>query len=365
MPKKEGRSETARDSSALPATAAIDWLLRDAIGASSPGVLLGELCARLASERIPIASVTLTVASLDPLVSSTRLRWDSPSGRVLAEVMLHGMQARQTPAEGEVLCHTFDGTAHWIEWRSDRPAGFSAAERAYLGAVRLAMAAPLYAVIERGVMGSVLQAYLGRRSAEKVLSGAVRRGVGEVIEAVVWISDLRDFTLFSEIATSDQVITALNECCARLVGAIQPLGGEVLKFIGDGLLAIFPLAELGEQGACEAAIAAVRAARAGMARLDEERVGAGLRPLPFGVGLHSGAVMYGNIGAPDRLDFTAIGPAVNVASRIEAACRSLGRPVLISEAVAARCGAGLVRLGPQALRGVAQPIELFTLPELA
>ena len=192
----------------------------------------------------------------------------------------------------------------------------------------------------------------------------MRRGIGEVIEAVVWISDLRDFSLLSEALPPDQVITALNDCCARLVGAIHPYGGEVLKFIGDGLLAIFPLAAGGENVACEAAIAAVRAARHGMARLDSDRIGAGLPPLPFGIGLHLGAVVYGNIGAADRLDFTAIGPAVNVASRIEGLCRSLACPVLISNAVATRCTTSLTAVGLHALRGIAQPIELFTLPEL-
>lgn len=362
---KEGASDDARQAPALPPTESIDWLLRSGINASTPGALLGELCTRLVKERLPIASAVLSVASLDPLVAATRLRWQSNRGRVFEEVTLHGMATPSSSGESDAFPLSFAGTNHRIEWRSAEQTGFTEEERAYLEAVCLAMAAPLQVVVERSVTRSVLQAYLGRRSAEKVLSGAVRRGVGEVIEAVVWISDLRDFTLLSESLTSAQVITALNDCCARLVGAIQPLGGEVLKFIGDGLLAIFPLADLGEQAACDAAIAAVQAARAGMAQLDDERLRAGLCALPFGIGLHLGAVMYGNIGAPDRLDFTAIGPAVNVASRIEGLCRSLACPVLISEAVAIRCTMKLARVGPQPLRGIAQPLKLFTLPELA
>ncbi|HTY56981.1 MAG TPA: adenylate/guanylate cyclase domain-containing protein [Candidatus Binataceae bacterium] len=294
----------------------------------------------------------------------TRLRWQSNSGRVVEEVMLHGMPAAASSAENDALRISFAGTGHHIEWRSDSGTAFTEEQQDDLSKVCLAMAAPLQVVVERNVTRGVLQAYLGRRSAENVLSGSVRRGIGEVIEAVVWISDLRDFTHLSETLSSAEVITALNDCCARMVGAIQPLGGEVLKFIGDGLLAIFPLAELGEQAACDAAISAVRAARAGMAQLDNERLRASLCPLPFGIGLHLGPVMYGNIGAPDRLDFTAIGPAVNVASRIEGACRSLACPVLISDAVASRCTENLVPLGLQSLRGVAQPIALFTLPEL-
>jgi adenylate cyclase len=350
---------------ALPATETVNWLLRDAVNSSTPGALLRELCMRLAEEQLPLTSAVLSVASLDPLVSATRLRWDSDRGRVFEEVMLHGMSGVPAPYDDAALVLNVGATSHRIEWRARQPAGFTAPERNYLEVICTAMAAPLQAVLERGFTRSMLQAYLGRRSAEKVLSGSVRRGAGEMIEAVIWISDLRGFTALSETLSADQVITALNDCCSRLVGAIQPFGGEVLKFIGDGLLAIFPLAERGEQAACAAAIAAVRAARAGMARLDQERTRADLCPLPFGIGLHLGAVMYGNIGAPDRLDFTAIGPAVNLTSRVEEMCRSLSCPVLISGAVADRCTGKLAPLGAHQLRGIARAVELFTLPELA
>jgi class 3 adenylate cyclase len=268
--------------------------------------------------------------------------------------------AEAPSADGAGLRLVLPGTRHEVEWFAEGPTGFDSEERVYLEAICLVSAAPLQVVVERGVTLGLLQAYLGRRSAGRVLSGAVHRGTGEVIEAVVWISDLRDFTHLSETLPPDQVIAALNDCCARLVGAIHPFGGEVLKFIGDGLLAIFPLQPRGATSACDAALAAVRAAR-----LDQERTRAGLPPLPFGIGLHLGAVMYGNIGAPDRLDFTAIGPAVNVASRIEGLCRPLACPVLISEAVAARSTQPLAQLGHHRLRGTARPVELFTLPELA
>jgi len=349
----------------LPATETVNWLLRDAVNSATPGALLRELCTRLIDEKLPIAGAVLSVASLDPLISASRLRWDSDRGGVFEEVMLHGMSGSAAPQDEGAFALRVGATSHRIKWRAAPTAGFTAQEREYLEAICTALAAPLQALVERRFTRGILQAYLGRRSAEKVLGGSVRRGAGEMIEAVIWISDLRDFTALSEALPADQVIMALNDCCSRLVGAVQPLGGEVLKFIGDGLLAIFPLAERGEQAACAAAIAAVRAARAGMARLDAERSRAGLCPLPFGVGLHLGAVMYGNIGAPDRLDFTAIGPAVNMASRIEEMCRPLSCPVLISQPVAERYTGELAPLGPHRLRGIARPVELFTLPELA
>ncbi len=351
---------------ALPQTATIDWLLRSGAGVASPAVMLGEVCDRLIGEGVPIAGVLLSVASLDPLVARSRMRWSRAAGRVAEEIQFHGMAAvAERPSNPVSLKFTVAGTQHQIEWTAEGDGGFDAPTRAYLEALVLAMGAPLQAVVERGIARSLLQAYLGRRSAERVLSGTIRRGTGEVIEAVVWVSDLRDFTQLSEKLDSAQVITALNDCCARLVGAIQPFGGEVLKFIGDGLLAIFPVAPRGERAACAAALAAVRAAREGMVRLDRERIGANLPPLPFGVGLHLGPVVYGNIGAPDRLDFTAIGTAVNVASRIEGLCRALAYPVLISEAVAVRCDALLTPIGSYPIRGSATPVALFTLAELA
>jgi class 3 adenylate cyclase len=136
----------------------------------------------------------------------------------------------------------------------------------------------------------------------------------------------------------------------------------VLKFIGDGVLAIFPVIGTPAE-ACEAALRAVAAARAGMTHLDRVRLAQGLPPLPFGAALHLGEILWGNIGAADRLDFTAIGPAVNLVSRLEGLCRPLGRSVLISGAVAAATSAPLVPLGEHALRGIAAPCTVFTLPD--
>lgn len=358
---------SARESipAAVPSTATSEWLLREAACAPTASILLGELCNRLVAEGVPINRASLAIASLDPMLAASRLRWESGSG-VIEEVFFHGMTTAEDAAKvAGVLRISLPGTSHEIEWLAAGGAAFTAGRQRYLQATSLAMAAPLQVVIERATTRNLLSAYLGRRSADKVLAGTVRRGIGEMIEAVIWISDLRDFSLLSERLSPEQVIVALNDCCARLVGAIHPFGGEVLKFIGDGLLAIFPLASEGTSAACAAALAAVRAARHGMAKLDEQRVRAGLPPLPFGVALHLGAVMYGNIGAPDRLDFTAIGPAVNLTSRIEELCRKLDCPVLLSAAVAAQSDEPLAPMGRHSIRGVSETVTVFTLPELA
>jgi adenylate cyclase len=366
MRNNKGMSEREPPPGALPTTATVRWLLHESTGAATPGTLLNEVCNRLMAEALPIKRALLKLASLDPLVAASRLLWESDKGRVIEEVLLHGMPSLGNTIDSpNVLRITFPGTCHEIEWTADGAARFSREQRLYLETVSLVMAAPLQVVVRREETRNLLRAYLGQRSADKVLGGSVRRGAGEIIEAVIWISDLRDFTLLSERLMPDQVIMALNDCCARLVGAIHPFGGEVLKFIGDGLLAIFPLAAHGTKAACTAALSAVRAARQGMALLDEQRVHNGLPPLPFGIALHLGAVMYGNIGAPDRLDFTAIGPAVNLTSRIEELCRKLKCPVLISEAMSSQCSELLAPMGLHSMRGVMEPVTLFTLPELA
>ena len=181
--------------------------------------------------------------------------------------------------------------------------------------------------------GSAARGHLGRRSAARVQAGALRRGAGETIRAALLYADLRDFTALSEAIEPTVMIAAL-EWFDRVAGAVHAFGGEVLKFIGDGVLAMFPVTGA-PAGACEAALRAVVTARAGMAHLDAAPQARGLPPLSFGAALHLGEILWGNIGAADRLDFIAIGPAVNLVSRLEGLCQPLGRSVLISGAVAA------------------------------
>jgi len=168
--------------------------------------------------------------------------------------------------------------------------------------------------------------------------------------------------VLSEATEPTAMIAVLDAWFDRVAGAVHAFGGEVLKFIGDGVLAIFPVT--GPPGeACEAALRAVAAARAGMSHLDAARQAQGLPPLRFGAALHLGEILWGNIGAADRLDFTAIGPAVNLVSRLEGLCRPLGRSILISGALAAATATPLLALGEHRLRGIAAPCEVFTLPD--
>jgi len=224
-------------------------------------------------------------------------------------------------------------------------------------------AAPLAALAARATLTAALDAYLGRRSAARVLAGPLRRDIGETIQAALLYADLRGFTALSESNPPSAVIAALNAWFDRIAGPVHAFGGEVLKFIGDGVLAIFPVVGGASRAACDAALNAVSAARVGMAHLDDARRQQGLPPLAFGAALHLGEILWGNIGAADRLDFTAIGPAVNLASRLEGLCRPLEKTVLVSGAFAAETGVPLVPLGTHALRGIASPCAVFTVPE--
>ncbi len=247
-----------------------------------------------------------------------------------------------------------------LGWAGTRPFGQVEADR--LRQTARFAAAPLAALAARAALAALLEAYLGRRSAIRVQAGAVRRGAGETIRAALLCADLRDFTALSEATEPAAVIAVLDAWFDRIAGAVHAFGGEVLKFIGDGVLAIFPVTGTPAE-ACEAALRAVLAARAGMAHLDAVRQAQGQPPLPFGAALHLGEILWGNIGAADRLDFTAIGPAVNLVSRLEGLCRPLGRSVLISGAVAAETTTPLVPLGEHMLRGIAAPCAVFTLPD--
>ncbi len=222
-------------------------------------------------------------------------------------------------------------------------------------------AAPLALLAARSTLSALLTTYLGRRSAAQVLAGRLRRETGETIRAALVFADLRGFTELSESTEPKEVIAALDAWFDRIAGAVHAYGGEVLKFIGDGVLAIFPIGERDTAAACDAALRAVAAARAGMDHLHRTRAAQGVPPLAFGTALHVGEMLWGNIGTADRLDFTAIGRAVNLVSRLEGLCRPLGRTVLLSGAFAAETTQPLIPLGEHKLRGIAAPCAVFAL----
>jgi adenylate cyclase len=226
--------------------------------------------------------------------------------------------------------------AYMLTFVTDRVHGFSDAELADLARLgrRVSIAADRHN--QWWITHNLLCAYLGANTGPKVLKGQIRRGTGMALTAVLWSSDLRGFTERSDRLPSERMIAILNALFEAQAAAIRAHGGEILKFIGDGLLAIFPIAGVDATAAvASAAVAAARVAIAAVAGLADHPAMAAEPPLDIVIALHVGTVHYGNIGAADRLDFTAIGSAVNLVSRLEGLCRPLGHSVLISGAVAA------------------------------
>jgi adenylate cyclase len=210
--------------------------------------------------------------------------------------------------------------------------------------------------------GTLAETYLGRDPGRRVMSGRILRGVAEKIGAVLWYSDLHGYTHISDTAPPEQIIPLLNDYADVVVSAVHMHGGDVLKLVGDGTLAIFTGEDRGL--ACLAALAAAVQVRKGAVKLNRGRAEQGLPTSEVYLALHVGDVFYGNVGSKDRLDFTVIGPAVNEVSRILAMSRSVERDVLVSanfaDVLDAETRRRLVSVGRYALRGVAQPQELFT-----
>ena len=216
------------------------------------------------------------------------------------------------------------------------------------------------------VSGNALDAYLGPNVAARVLAGSIKRGSGDAVHAVIWVADLRGFTQLSDRLQPADIIALLNAYFEVMAGAVLAQGGEVLKFIGDGLLAVFPFESFGTAAqASRAALAAAQLALRGLGELNARppsQLAAldGWRPLRAGIALNEGEVFFGNIGAPERLDFTVIGTAVNEASRVEALQKTLKRDILITEAVARHLDGGLDHLGAHQVRGVSAPISIYS-----
>jgi adenylate cyclase len=251
----------------------------------------------------------------------------------------------------------------YSSWATDDPDGFSDEQVEALCRLTPSLALAAKCTSLARIAETLVETYLGRDAGRRVLSGRIARGVTDRIEAVLWFSDLRGFTHITETAEPEQIIPFLNDYAEAIISSIHEAGGDVLKLIGDGTLAIFKAGD--SPYACRDALKAERLMRARIADLNAERAAEGLPVTEAYLGLHIGEVFYGNIGSHERLDFTVVGPAVNEATRIAALCRSVEKDVLISSAFAAAASeaerARIVSVGRFALKGIKRPRELFTL----
>jgi len=375
-----------------------DWLLE--WRQLSEGIAsFDEFAWRLVAAGTPLIRVTLHTATLHPQFIGSTITWWRDTGETVQVMIAHEVAdaipyeknpvyrvcyGRETlrrrldlpddELDFEVLIELRErgGTdyiampidsayaaAYMLTFVTDRPRGFREDELADLARVgrRLSIAADRYN--QYWITHNLLCAYLGANTGPKVLTGQIRRGTGMELTAVLWSSDLRGFTERSDRLPSERMIALLNVLFEAQAAAIRAHGGEILKFIGDGILAIFPIAETDAVATvARTAVAAARKAITAVARLSDQPAMEGEPPLDIVIALHVGTAHYGNIGAADRLDFTVIGPAVNLVSRIENAAKMLGQPIVVSADLAAALD-GFVSLGRHRLRGLATPQELF------
>lgn len=399
----------------LSSAALTTWLVEQNLAGVSEAEVVGGFCERLLHADVPLARAIVLVDTLHPIYEGRAFRWNR--GKSQAEVLEYGRTREGPNAEAWqrsplyymvetdravlrrrlvdpspsddipdfatftdlrnegmtdliALVTRFAPTgvigemdAVYSYWISDAGDGFDENHIATLQALINPLAAALKCASLAGIATTLVETYLGRDAGRRVLSGRIERGVAEQISAVLWYSDLRGYTSITDTAAPDQIIPLLNDYADVVISAIHEAGGDVLKLIGDGTLAIFREPELGQ--ASHVALDAAVAVRRNVAELNSRRAMSGLPLTEVYIGLHVGEVFYGNIGSLDRLDFTVVGPAVNEVSRIAAMCRSAERDVLFSAAFAAAADPAdrhrLVSVGRYALRGIARAQELYTL----
>ena len=255
-----------------------------------------------------------------------------------------------------------DGSRNVMALATDRARGFSRRDVENFEKLSHPLAAVLEVAATHRAAETLLDTYVGHRTGRRILKGQIQRGAADDIDAAIWYSDLRDFTQLTETLPTARLLDMLNSYFELVAGAVTPRGGEILRFMGDAMLIVFEADKEGELApACAAALDAALDAFARTEELNHRRRLEGCPEIRFGVGLNAGRVVYGNVGAPDRLDFTVIGPAVNRAARLESLTKELGVPLLMTAGFAATLGRPTRSLGSHHMRGLEEPQEVFVL----
>ena len=379
----------------------IDWLVRDAWKPKSTVELVEATAKALVQAGFPLWSLRLFVRTLNPQLFARFYSWKSGREEIIEREATHaGAQSEQyldSPfaliinGQGGVRrrleganprldfpilrdlieegatdyvalpLRFSDGQINVLTLISDHPGGFSTGQLGHLYEVLPNLGRLFEAHAQRISSLTLLQTYLGRNAGERVNNGSIKRGDGEQLHAVIWFSDLRQSTTLADNLSREEYLAVLNQYFDCVAGAVIEHDGEVLKFIGDAVLAIFPIDDPSDPHpkACHQALAAVRSASERIEKVNRDRSSANQPLLQFGTGLHRGTITYGNVGTERRLDFTVIGPTVNEAARIESLCKSLDEPVLASSAFAAGVADGLRSIGTHELRGVQAQEEIF------
>jgi len=377
------------------------WLMDGARSAPNPNRFLGEMCQRLVKAGIPLYRVGAFVRTLHPDVFGRSFIWrpgeevvtntatfdlpDSPQFKNSPLALVYGSghevryrldepESRRFPffddmrAEGvtdyiAIPLHFTDGTIHVASWTTKAVGGFTDEQLDALRSVipPFSRLGEIFAM--RRTAAALLDTYVGNRAGERILAGQIRRGHAEDMQAAIWLSDLRGFTSLSDRLPAETIVDILNQYFDCQVPAIREHGGEILKFMGDGLLAVFPIAKDGGNlsEVCGRALEASRKARANVDAMHYPSAGNAIERFRFGVALHIGSILFGNIGGMSRLDFTCIGPAVNLAARLEKIASRLHRTVVASAAFAGACHNDWTDLGEFPIAGFSQAQRVFGL----
>jgi adenylate cyclase len=378
-------------------SAIVEWLAGEALQDSEPANLYGELCQRLRGVGIPILRGQVAFRVLHPLYDASTLNWNAEKGVVvehfrpeqsgqdqflrspLGHVLAHRLPILRRRLTGDTALLDFaileefralGGTDYIVfligfdragqngvlcSWLGDRAAGFTDNEIAQLQRATRELAIALKAKIERNVAQNIAHAYLGKRAGQAVLSGLIRRGDGEKITAALWYSDLRRSTEFANRLPAEAFLELLNRYFEMTASSVLDHGGEVVSLIGDAVLGLFR-SEGAPDEACRRALAAAHEARR---RLRAPQA-AGADRFDFGIALHLGQVIYGNVGVPERLQFTLVGSAVNEVARVQDLTKTLGHPLLATAPFADATPGPWRPLGEHVLRGLEAPMSILT-----
>jgi adenylate cyclase len=378
-----------------------NWLI-DGAWSVEPAEMITEFCERLVAAGLPVWRFGIFIRTLHPEVFGRNFIWQQGQeveiGSVDFEILEtpefarsplrivfeQGLEVRGRPNDPDAQRFPFlddmraegatdyiavpvpflDGSIHATSWITRRPGGFSDDDIASIRAIIAPLARVSEIISLRRTAEMLLDTYVGNRAGARILGGQIRRGHTDTMQAAIWLSDLRGFTALSDRLPAETVVEILNGYFDCQVSAIRAHGGEVLKFMGDGLLAVFPIDEyVGDvTHVCGQVLKAARESRASVETLAFP-VGDAVERFRFGVALHVGNILYGNIGGGNRLDFTCIGPAVNLAARLEKITGRLGRTVVASESFAKVCREGWHELGEFPIAGFSKSQRVFGLTE--
>lgn len=374
-----------------------DWLFRHGRLIENRYEFVGELSAQLVQIGTPIDRLQIIFPTINPLFSDTSAAWTKSTDNTVAFEAHHtikqtvrfigsplqtlldtGRGVRQSLTDLPDNAHaaftelaeddfvdyyampvTFNsGLSSAFIVSTKSRAGFSTCDINNFRQLRDFIAPTLEVFSLRHLSASLMDTYVGKRTGKKVLSGMIKRGDADTIHAALWFSDLRDFTEMTETLPANKLLKLLNDYFEFIDAAVTARGGEILRFIGDAMLIVFPIDD-SPQAACQAALDAAHDAQQSLAALNYMRRQHGESEIQFGVGLNVGEVIYGNVGAPDRLDFTVMGPAVNRTARLESLTKILGEDILVSKQFADLVDCRMRSLGEHAMKGVAELQPVF------